>query len=176
MDQSNGLEAKISKEEIRITIMMDLQEIFPHLIEISLRGPTSHMRTITRTTEYYMINAQISHSIGMTETDLEMDLSTTRMRTGETMEIFLVLHRPKEETSHKIFPTANQELINLTTLLSADLTTDLRLAFYLTNTSSHKAIFNHHLMSFASPPLTIPLMNYQVFARLTTKVPELEQQ
>ena len=36
------------------------------------------MRTITRATEDHMINAQISHSIEMTEIDLEMDLSTTR--------------------------------------------------------------------------------------------------
>ena len=60
MDQSYRLEAKISKGEIRSTIMMDLQEISLHLIEISLQGPTSFMRTITRTTEGHMINAQIS--------------------------------------------------------------------------------------------------------------------
>ena len=33
MDQSNRLEAQISKGEIRIKIMMDLQEFFPHLIK-----------------------------------------------------------------------------------------------------------------------------------------------
>ena len=101
MDQSNGLGAKISKEGIRFTLMMDLQEIFPHLLEKSLQGITSHMRTITRTTEDYKINAQISHSIEIMEIDLEMDFLTTRMGTGEAMEIFLVLHRLKEETSHK---------------------------------------------------------------------------
>ena len=57
MDQNNGLEAKISKEEIRIRIMTDLQKIFLQLIEISLQGLNSHMRTITRTTEDPMINA-----------------------------------------------------------------------------------------------------------------------
>ena len=62
MDQSNGLKAKLSREEIRITLMLDLQDILQHLIEISLQGPTSHMRTITRTTEDRMINAKISHS------------------------------------------------------------------------------------------------------------------
>ena len=101
----------------------------------------------------------------MTDIDLEMDLSTTRMGTGETMEIFLVLHRFKEATSYKTTPIANQEVINLTTLLSADLTTDLRLVLHLTNTSSRKAIIRHHLMSFASPPLTMLLMNNQIFAR-----------
>ena len=59
MDCNNELEAKISKKEIRNTIMMDLQEIFLHLIEASLPGPTPHMRTITQTTEDHMINAQI---------------------------------------------------------------------------------------------------------------------
>ena len=43
------------------------------------------------------------------EIDLEMDLSTTRMATGETLEIFLVPHRNKGETSHKITPTAYQD-------------------------------------------------------------------
>ena len=67
MDQNNGPEAKVSNEEIRITTMKDLQESFPHLIKISLQGPTSHMRTITRTTEDQMINSQLSHSIEMAE-------------------------------------------------------------------------------------------------------------
>ena len=82
MDQSNGLEAKIPKEEIRFTIMMDLQAIFPRLIKIpnfASKAPTSHMRTITQTTEDHMINAQISHSIEMMEIDLKMDLSTNPM-------------------------------------------------------------------------------------------------
>ena len=74
----------------------------------------------------------------MTEIDLKTDLSTTRIGTGETMEIFLVVHRLKEETLHKITPIANQEVINLTTLLSTDLTTDLQLVLHLTNTSPSK--------------------------------------
>ena len=90
MDQNNGLEAKSSREETKITKLMDLQEIFPHLIEISLQGPTSYMRTIIRTTEYHMINAQTSHSIETMEIDLELNPSTTRTGTGETMEIFRV--------------------------------------------------------------------------------------
>ena len=101
----------------------------------------------------------------MTEIDLEMDFSATRMGTGETIEIFLAHQRLKEEISHKITPIANQEVINLTTLLSADLTTDVQLVFHLTNTNSHKAKIRYHLMLFASPPLAIPLMNYQIFAR-----------
>ena len=64
-DQSNGLEAKISKEEIRITIMTDLRKMFLHPIAISLQGLTSHKRTITRTTEDQTINGLISHSIEM---------------------------------------------------------------------------------------------------------------
>ena len=156
MDWSNGLEAKTSKEEIRITKMMDLQEIFLHLIETSLQGPTRHMKTITRTKEDHMINAQISHSIDMIEIDLEMVLLTTRMGTGETMEIFLVLHRLKEETSHKITPLANQEVINLTTLRSADLTIGRRLVLRPMNKHFRKTIIRHHLMWFASPQPMIP--------------------
>ena len=81
------------------------------------------------------------------------------------MDFFFSLHRFKEKTSHKITPIANQEVTNLTTLLSADLITDLRLVLHLTNTSSHKAKIRHHLVLFASPHLTIPLVNYQSFAR-----------
>ena len=165
MAQSNGIESKISKEEIRITINMDLQESFPHLTRISLQGPTSHMRSITRRTQDLMINAQISHSIGTMEIDLEMDFSTTRMGTGDTMEIFLVVHRLKEETSHKIIPIGNQEVISLTTVLSADLTIDLRLVLHPMNRSFRKTIIGHHLMCFASPQRTIPLTNCRIFVR-----------
>ena len=165
MDQNNGLEAKISREEIRITVMMELQEIFLQLIEISLQGPTSYMRTIIRTTEYHMIEAQTSHSIEVMETDLELNLSTTRRGTGETKEIFLALHRLKEETSHKITLIANQEVINLTTLRSTDLTIDLRLVLRPMNKSFRRKIIRHHLMWFASPQPLIPLTNYRIFAR-----------
>ena len=72
-----------------------------------------------------MINVQISHSIDLMEVDLEMDLSTIRMETGETMEGFLGLHRLKGEIFHKIIHTASQEVINLTVLPSAGLTIDL---------------------------------------------------
>ena len=68
--------------------MMDLQKIFLHLIKNSLHGPTPHMGITIRTTENQMINAQISDSIDMIEIDLEMDLLTTRMGTGETMVNF----------------------------------------------------------------------------------------
>ena len=51
---------------------------------------------------------------------------------------FLVLHGIKEETSDTITTIANQEVINLTTSRSADLTTDPRMVLHLTNTSSHK--------------------------------------
>ena len=164
MDQNNGLEAKISKEEIRITILMDLQGIFLHLIETPLQGPTSHMKTNTRTKEDHTINAQVSHSIDLTEINFEMNLLTTRMGTGETMEIFLVPHPFKEETSQEITPIANQEVINLTTLRSTDLTIDQRLALRPMNKTFRRTIFRHHLMWFASPQPVIPLTNYWIFA------------
>ena len=148
MDQSNGLEAMISREEIRITLTVNLKEFFLHLIEISLQRPTSYMRTIVRTTEYHMINAQTSHPKEILEIDLELSLSTTRMGTGETMETFLVLHRLKEETSHKITQIANQKVINLTTLRSADLTIGLRLVLRPMNKNFRRTIIRHHLLWF----------------------------
>ena len=39
-----------------------------------------------------MINAQISYSMEAMEIDLEMDLSTIIIGTGEIVETFLVLH------------------------------------------------------------------------------------
>ena len=92
MDQNNGPEAKIYKEETRTTLMMDLREIPPELIRVSLPDRTSRIRTTILTVEDQKINAQISHSIEAMGIDLEMDLSTIRMETGETMEFFLVLH------------------------------------------------------------------------------------
>ena len=162
IDQKNGLGAKISKEEIRST--MDLQEIFPHLIKISLQGPTSHVRTITRTTEEYVISVQISRSIETMEIDLEVDLSTTRIKTGETTEFFPVLHRLRGEIYPKTISIANQ-VISLTTMLSAELTIDLRPLLRPKNESFRKTKIKHHLMWFASPQPTILLTNCWIFAR-----------
>ena len=163
MDQNNGLEAKVSKKEIRITIMIDLQEVFPYNIRTFLQGQPPHMRTIFRTKEDHMIYNQISHLIETMEIDLEMDLSTNRMGTGETMETFHVLHRLQGEDSHKQIHTANQQLINPTTLPSADLTINLRLVLHRTNKFSHKTIIRYHPMWSSSPQPTTPLLNYQIF-------------
>ena len=165
MDQNNGPEAKISIEETRTLPTTDSGDVPLLLTRISLQGRFLYMGATIRIMEDHMINVQISRSLETMEIDLEIDFSTTRKGTGETMGIFLVLHRLKEGTSHKRIRMAIQQVINLTTLLSADLTTDLRLALHLTNTSSHRAIIRHHLISLASPPLMIPLMNYQIFAR-----------
>ena len=104
------------------------------------------MGTTIRTKEDHMINAQISNSIETMEIDLEVDFSTIRMGTGETMEIFSVLHQLKGEASDKINHIANQGEINLTNLFSADLAIDLRLVLHLTNKSFHKTKNMHHLI------------------------------
>ena len=90
IDQSNGLEAKISREETTTIITMGLGEIPPIIIRISLLDQISHIGKIAQT------NAQKVYSIEAMETDLEMNLPTIRMETGETMETFLVPHRLKE--------------------------------------------------------------------------------
>ena len=165
MDQNSGLDAKISKEETRTTKTMDLREMPPLPNRVSLQDQALHMGTTFRTTEDQMINAQISHSKKTMKIDLERDFSTTRMGTGETMEVFSVLHRLKGETSHKINPFANQEVISLTTLLSANLTIDLRLVLRPLNKSFRKTIIRLHLMWFASQQPTIPLRNCRMFTR-----------
>ena len=78
------------------------------------------------------------------------------MGTGETREVFLVLHRLQKETPHKIIPIANQEMNNLTTLRSADLTIDLRLALRPMNRNFRRTIIRHHLMWFVSSQLMLP--------------------
>ena len=90
------------------------------------------------------------------EIDPEMDPGTIRMETGRPMETFLASHQIPEETSHKIIPTANQEVINLTTLRSADLTINLRLPLRPMNRNFSRTIFRHHLMWFISPQPMIP--------------------
>ena len=168
MDHNDGVEARTSKEEIRITKMMDLQEVFPQLFRISLHGQISHVEIPIRTIDDQMTNSQISLSIQAIETDLEMDLLTIKLETGETMAIFPVLHRLKGKTSHKVFHIVNQEVICPKSLLSADMTVDLRpktLVSRPTKKSFRKTIIRHHLMRFASPQPTIPLTNYQIFAR-----------
>ena len=92
MNENNGLEAKISEEEITITIMIDLNEIFPHLIRNFRQRQTWHRGITIPTVEDQMINAKINHSEEPMEIDPEMDLSTIRMKTGQTMGTSLVLH------------------------------------------------------------------------------------
>ena len=165
MDQNNGLEAKISKGETRILLMIDLGEHLLLPTRIYLQHQILQVGITIRLMEDRMINAKISHSTEMMETDLETDLSTTRMGTGEAIEIFLVLRRLKEKTSRKTTSIANQELINLITLRSADLTIELRLVLLPTNKNFRKTITTQHLMWFVSPQPTILLTKYQTFAR-----------
>ena len=166
MDQNDGLKrGKNFQRRIKTTLSMDSGEILPTLSEIFLRDQTSHIGTTIQTMEDHLINAKISPSKETIEIDLEMHLSTIRTEVVVTMGTFLVLHRLQGETSHKINHTAKQGVIHLTTLPFADLTTDLRLVLHLTNKSSHKAKIRHHLMSFASPQPTMPIMNHQIFAK-----------
>ena len=165
MDQNNGLEAKISKGETWILLTIDLGEHLLLPTRIYLQDQTLHMGITIRIMEDRMINAKISHSTETMETDLGTDLSTTRMGTGETMEIFLVLRRLKEETSHKTTSIANRELPNLLILRSADLTIELRLVLLPTNKNFRKTITRQHLMWFVSPQPTMLLTKYQIFAR-----------
>ena len=112
-----------------------------------------------------LINVEISHLIQTMELDLEMDLSITRMGTGDQMQTFLVHHRLKEETFHRITPIANQEVINLITLRSVDLTIDQRLVLRPTNKNFRRTIIKHHLMWSVSQQQMIRLTKYRTFAR-----------
>ena len=106
--------------------------------------------------EDHLINAQISHLIGTMETDPDMNLSTSRMGTGGTMETFLALHQIQEETSHKTIPIAHQEMNNLTTLRSADLTINLQQTLHPMNRNFRRTKIRHHLMWFVSPQPMMP--------------------
>ena len=156
MDENNGLEAKISKEETRTLPMIDSGEVLLLVTKISLQDPTLHIGTTIRVIEDHSINAQISHLIETMETDPDMNLSTTRMGTGGTMGTFPVLHQIQEEISHKRIPIANQEMNNPTTLRSADLTIDLRQTLHPMNENFLKTITRRHLMWFVSPQPMIP--------------------
>ena len=165
MDKNNGPEAKISKGETRILLTIDLREHLLLPTRISLQDQTLHLGRTIRIMEDRIIDAKISHLRETMEINLGTDHSTNRMGTGKTMEFFLVLRRPKEETSHKITSIANQELTNLITLRSADLTIELRLVLPPLNKNSRKTKTRQHLLWFVSPQLTILLTKYQIFVR-----------
>ena len=148
MDQNNGLEAKISRDETRTLAMIDSGEVPLIATKISLQDPALHIETIVRTIDDHLINVQISHLIETMETDPDMNLSTTRMGTGGTMGTFLSLHQIQEETSHKTIPIANQEMSNLTISHSADLTIDLQQTLHPMNRNFRKTIIRHLLMWF----------------------------
>ena len=124
-DRNSELDVRISKEDTTTIVTMGLGETPRIITRISLHDQTLHKGIIAHSMEGHLINAQISHLIDTMETDLEMELPTTGMGIGEIMEIFLVFHRPKGEISPRITPIANQEVINLKTRLSADLTINL---------------------------------------------------
>ena len=136
--------------------MMDSGEVPLIATKVSLQDATLHIGTTVRMIDDHLINAQISHLIETMETDLGMNLSATRMGTGGTMETFLVLHQIQEETSHKTIPIAHQEMNNLTTLRSADLTIDLQQTLHPMNRNFRRTIIRHHLMWFVSPQPMIP--------------------
>ena len=77
-----------------------------------------------------------------------MNLSTSRIETGETMEDFLVPHQSKGEAFDKIIHNLNQEVIKLTVLPSADLTIDLWVILRPTDKNFQKTITRDDLMWF----------------------------
>ena len=156
MDQNNGLEAKIFKDETRTLAMIDSGEVHLIATKISLRDPTLHIETTARTIDDHLINVQISHLIETMETDPDTNLLTNRLGTGGTMATFLVLHQIQEKTSHKTTPIAHQEMSNLTTLRFADLTIDLQQTLHPMNRNFRRTIIRHHLMWFASLQPMIP--------------------
>ena len=151
--------------------MMELRENSPQLVRFSLQDRTSHMRTTIREMGDNMIDAPINQSIEAVGIDLKIYLTTIRMGIGETTEGFLVLHLLKGQISHKMIHTANQKLINVTTLPSAVLTMDLRLVLHPANRNAHKTITRRHLMWFASPQQTIPSMKHQTFSAKLLRSP-----
>ena len=157
IDQNNGLEARISREENRTILSVGLAEIPPLFIKVFLQDQISHMGITIRTMEDHMINAQINHPRETIEMDLGMEFSTFRMETGEILETFLVIHQLKRETFHRIVQTASQEVISLKILLSADLTINLRLVLHPKNKNFNKTIFRRLLTRLAQPQLTIQL-------------------
>ena len=155
MDQNNGLEAKTFKEKTRTLPMIDSGEVPLMATKISLQDPTLQIGTTVLTIEDHFTNAQINHLIEMMETGPYTNLSTTRMGTGELMEIFLALHQIQEETFRKT-TIANREIINLTTPRSVDLITDLRQILRPMNRNFRRTIIRHHLMWFVSPQPMMP--------------------
>ena len=156
MDQNNGPEAKIFKDETRTLAMIDSGEVPLIATKISLQDPALYIETTVRTIDDHLINVQISHLIETMETDPDINLSTTRMGTGGALGTFLVLHQIQEETSYKTIPIAHQEMSNLTTSHSADLTIDLQQTLHPMNRNFHRTIIRHHLMWFVSPQPMIP--------------------
>ena len=155
MDQNNGLETKTSKEKTRTLPMIDSGEVPLMAAKTSLQDPTLQTGTTVLTIEDHLTNAQINHLIEMMETGPYTNLSTTRMGTGEIMEIFLALHQIQEETFRKT-TIANREMINLTTPRSVDLITDRRQILRPMNRNFRRTVIRHHLMWLVSPQPLMP--------------------
>ena len=135
----------------------------PTVYQSFLPDQNSHTEKTMQTMEDQMINGQISHSKEAIEIVLEMNLSTIRIETGETMQTFVVLHRLKGESFQKVVHITSRVLISLTILLSLDPKIGLRVVLHLMNENFHRTIIRRHLIWFASPQMTIPLTNFWIY-------------
>ena len=78
-----------------------------------------------------LTNAQINHLIETMDLGSQMGLSTISTEIVETLKISHVLRVFKLEISRRVFKSAQQEVINLTILPSADLLNDRRVVSHL---------------------------------------------
>ena len=112
-----------------------------------------------------MINPQINHSIETMEIDLKMDIQITRMQTGETLEIFLVLHRLKGEISQNYsYRQPGSDQPNNSAFGRSDNRSTTGFKSY-EQRLPQKLITRRHPMWSALLQLTITFLNYQTSVR-----------
>ena len=166
LDQDNGLEAKIFRDESRSTLTLNLWEIPQQLNRTSLSDQTQHTGTTIRISEDHG-DQRPNQSYN------KNDGNRSWNEIDNILEKSLFLNRPNGEISHRTIHTANHEVISWTFLL-AEITNNLRVVWPLTNKNSHQPKTRVHPMSSASLQPTIALMKYQTFDHYTTKVSEHE--
>ena len=123
------------------------------------------MGTAIRIMEGPMINAQIYYSIETIQNKSLNGFLINPNGSWRNTGFFFALHQLKGEVSHRKIHIAIQEKINLTILLSADLTIDRRVVPHLTNKNFQKTKTRIHSMWSASLQPKIALMNHQTFGR-----------
>ena len=130
--------------------------------------PTEQIRTMDRiigTVDDRLTNDQSNSPTETMKIGRLMEVSITKMKLGEILEIFLIHHQDKNGTFLKEIPSADLNLFNLEVRHLEDQTVTQPLVPLLANKNFRKTTIKQRRRWSVSRPLMIALTNYETLVR-----------